>query len=233
MAWSTAETSEETWLPLLKEVPRWELPERPTLVVSPHPDDETLGAGGLIALQATRNVPVKILAVSDGEAAYPGFDGLAKIRKSELEAAAAALGVSKHHLISLGLPDSRVSEFEHRLTGSITELIDADSLLVAPWEFDPHPDHQACGRAAIEAAQLTGAAIVFYMFWAWHRESPQFLTGLPLRKLTIPPAAQRAKAEALACHRSQLHHPGGQPILPDVFLAPARRPFEIFMVEKL
>jgi LmbE family N-acetylglucosaminyl deacetylase len=40
---------EAEWMSLLCDLPCWQPPEKPTVVISPHPDDETLGSGGLIA----------------------------------------------------------------------------------------------------------------------------------------------------------------------------------------
>ena len=59
------------WAPQRTDAQRWEPPRKLTVVVAPHPDDETLLSGGLIAHQARAGVPVIVLAVTDGEAAYP------------------------------------------------------------------------------------------------------------------------------------------------------------------
>lgn len=39
---------EEKWLNFLKDHPLWIPPNSKTIILAPHPDDETLGAGGLI-----------------------------------------------------------------------------------------------------------------------------------------------------------------------------------------
>ena len=41
------------------------------IVVAPHPDDEILGAAGLLQVLAGRGVPVQVCAVTDGEASIP------------------------------------------------------------------------------------------------------------------------------------------------------------------
>jgi LmbE family N-acetylglucosaminyl deacetylase len=203
---------------------------KPTVIVAPHPDDETLAAGGLIATQRARQIPVTLLAVTDGEAAYPGAPDLGKTRRGEQVCAAAALGITKGTLIRLGLRDSAVAESESALADQIEACINAETLLVAPWPRDPHPDHEACGRAAASAASRTGATLISYFFWTWHRFRPECLRGLPLRRLTLSANASSRRANALACHSSQLHRKGGSPILPEIYLAPARRPFETFVV---
>src|SRR6201996_5368876 len=76
-------TDEANWLSFLDNVPYWRPPALATIVVAPHPDDETLGAGGMIAAQCEAGVPVFIIAVSDGEAAYQNFPDLAALRRAE------------------------------------------------------------------------------------------------------------------------------------------------------
>jgi len=225
-------STEYEWLSALKEIPRWLPPLWPTVVVAPHPDDETLGAGGLIATQRRQGVPVTIIAVTDGEAAYLDAVGLAETRRAEQEAAVRDLGVQASDIVRLGLPDSKVAKFEEKLTEDVRPFVRPGTLLVAPWAGDPHPDHEACGRAAMRAARATGASIVFYLFWAWHLNTPDSLSSLPLRKFRVPYELQARRAAALACHRSQLARDNGEPILPECFLAPARRPFETYIVSE-
>jgi LmbE family N-acetylglucosaminyl deacetylase len=207
------------------------MPEpRSTVVIAPHPDDETLAAGGLIATQRSRQIPVTLLAVTDGEAAYPDVPDLGGLRRVEQAQAAEALGVSRDAVIRLGLRDSAVAKCEPALADRIESCINSDTLLVAPWAHDPHPDHEACGRAAATAARRTGATLISYFFWTWHRFNPVSLDGLSLRRLALSADARSRRAEALICHKSQLHRDGGPPILPEIFLAPARRPFETFAI---
>jgi LmbE family N-acetylglucosaminyl deacetylase len=202
--------------------------ERSIVIVAPHPDDETLGAGGLIATQRSRQIPVTLLAVTDGETAYPEVPDLGSTRRVEQWRAAEALGLARNAIIRFRLCDSAVAESESTLTDRIEACIDSNTLLVAPWQRDPHPDHEACGRAAGTAAGRKGATLICYFFWTWHHFGPECLNGLPLRRLPLSADARARRAKALACHRSQLDRAEGMPILPETLLAPARRPFEIF-----
>lgn len=218
--------SEEHWLAVLGGIPQWQAPVMRTLVIAPHPDDEVLGVGGLIAAQRRRFIPVRVLAVTDGEAAYPDTPGLGKVREAEQQKALAELAVGAGEIVRLHLPDGSVEEHESRLARELARHMDADILVVAPWRFDPHPDHEACGRAALRAAQSAGATLVSYLFWAWHRQSAEPLENLPLRRFDLDADLQRARAAALSHHRSQLEHEDGAPILPATLLGPAQRPFE-------
>jgi LmbE family N-acetylglucosaminyl deacetylase len=221
---------EEEWFDLLRYIPEWKPPMRPTVVVAPHPDDETLGLGGFIAAQTARGVDVTIAAVTDGQNAYPDTARLGEIRRNEQTRALARLGVPEGKIVRFGLADSDVQSHEGELLHRLMRLVSSDTLLVAPWRGDFHSDHLACGRAAERVARITGAALISYFFWTWHMVRPELLIGLQLRAFHLPPKCVEAKAEALQEHRSQLVRADGNPILHEKLLGPAKRPFEVFSV---
>jgi LmbE family N-acetylglucosaminyl deacetylase len=227
-------TSEDSWLSLLRHLPRWHPSGLPILIVAPHPDDETLGAGGLIAAQCALGADVSVVAVTDGEHAYPDVSDSAELgilRCAEQTAALQRLGVPAAKIVRLGLPDSDVTGHLPELIAQLTPLVSERTHIIAPWRGDFHPDHEACGVAAEEVAQKTGATLISYFFWSWHRGTPEIFDGLSLRSFPLNDGWLQAKAEALLCHRSQLFRDQGEPILPPPLLAPAERPFEIFLVQ--
>ncbi len=64
------------------------------VVVAPHPDDESLGCGGLIAEACARGIPVRLVVVSDGTGSHPNSkthppERLRLLRESETLAAVA------------------------------------------------------------------------------------------------------------------------------------------------
>ena len=221
---------EEAWLSVVGSLPAWEPPEATMLIVAPHPDDETLGPGGLIATQRLRGVEIVVAAVTDGEHAYADCPGLGAVRSVEQVNALERLGVRENEIVRFGLPDGDVASQERDLVERLMQLASENTHIVAPWRGDFHPDHEACGRAAEEVARRTGARLTSYFFWTWHRGTAALLRGLPLRSLALHPNVLLAKNDALLCHRSQLNHPSGEPILPEFLLAPARRPFEVFLI---
>ena len=127
---------EAGWLPALVGLVDWELPLVPTLVLAPHPDDETLGAGGLIARLSRAGVPVTIVAITDGEHAYADTPNLADIRIAEQTEALHCLGVPERMIHRLHLPDRDVSGYEDHLEEMLLPLVTADTHLVAPWRRD-------------------------------------------------------------------------------------------------
>lgn len=225
-------TDEDSWLTALRPLPAWHPPHIPTLILAPHPDDETLGAGGLIHQLTSAGVPVTVIAVTDGELAYGITPGLAALRQHEQTQALAHLGVPSTHIHRLRLPDSSVATVEASLVAALAPYLHPGMHLVAPWQHDFHPDHEACGRAAQLLATRIPVQLTSYVFWTWHRGTPASFDGcLPVR-LPLTDADLQAKQRALLCHQSQLVHPTGQPdqpILPKNLLAPAARPFEVYL----
>ena len=70
------------------------------LVVMAHPDDESMGCGGLILRHTRAGIPTHLICATHGEKGWMGKplgakeEDLAEIRFTELEAAAAALALS-------------------------------------------------------------------------------------------------------------------------------------------
>jgi len=220
---------EEDWLRILRPCPAWEASRSSILVIAPHPDDETLATGGMISAMRSDGQDVVVAAVTDGENAYKDAGSLGEVRAVEQRNALEVLGVSPAQTIRLKLPDSDVATHEQALVASLLSFATSRTHMIAPWPADFHPDHEACGRAAQTVARQTGARLSFYFFWTWHRGTIDVLKGENLRKFPLSAAAIRAKAEALHCHASQLHRDAGEPILPERLLAPARRPFEVYL----
>jgi LmbE family N-acetylglucosaminyl deacetylase/GT2 family glycosyltransferase len=125
------------------------------LVLAPHPDDEVLGCGGVLAACANSGAQVRIWVASDGAA---GLDGEARarhasLREQESRRAATLLGVSD--LIFAGLPDGGLGR-EWGLTERIGQQIDefAPQWVFAPSPLELHGDHAALAAASCAALAL-------------------------------------------------------------------------------
>lgn len=222
--------SESEWMDALAGLPAFSIPIGPVILLAPHPDDETLATGGLLAALANEQIPVTVVAITDGDAAYEasGNPKLGELRRSEQIAALSILGITEGQVVRLGLPDRYVHEHEAELVECLISLLrDAgpDATLIAPWLNDFHADHEAVGRAAEIASAETDSALVRWFWWSWHRRTIAELKALPLKRFSLRPAWLGLKLTALAEHRSQL---GEDAILPDSLLAPAQRGFEVF-----
>ena len=225
--------ADEDWLDAFRDLPALTLPDRPVLMVVPHPDDEVLGAGALIATLRREGISVTVIAATDGENAYDTAEEervqLRATREREQTAALDSLGVSSEQIRRLRLPDSGLMQVEERLTQEVSRIATDDMLLLAPWVGDFHPDHEVCGRAAATVADARGLPLLSYFFWTWHRGTPGLLEGLSLKKFDVDEDALAAKLNALSFHRSQLIRTADEPILPERLLAPAQWTFEVFL----
>ncbi len=223
-------TAEPAWREWVARLPRAELRPRSVLIVSPHPDDETLGLGAALADWAAADISVRVVAVTDGEGSHPGRPGLGPLRCSEQNRALAELGIV-HPPIRLRLPDTDLARHSDELVAALVDLTECDDLVVAPWEHDGHGDHDAVGMAAAKAAQRTGAGLASYPIWAWQWARPSDLEGLALHRIQGSHRARTAKAAAIAHFRSQLDpYRDCAPILPPGVVAHFRRIHEVLAV---
>jgi LmbE family N-acetylglucosaminyl deacetylase len=89
---------------------REKLEEWPFIVVAPHPDDESLACGGLLAEACRQGLRGKVVVVSDGVGSHPNSkayppDRLRSLREEEARQAATELGLKPEDMFFLGLPD--------------------------------------------------------------------------------------------------------------------------------
>lgn len=223
------------------ELVNGELPCTRLVVVAAHPDDESLGAGGLIASAAAAGISVYVVLLTAGEAspfASPTKTrhALATLRLAEMENALARLAPD-NFLVFLGAPDGQVGKSEEQIAASLADLLGDGSrtLLVAPWRRDGHEDHEAAGRAAAEAARRSGARLVEYPLLAWTTTTPDELPWDDARCLELTPDLQDRKEAAIRAHVSQVRaagqHAGGEAPLPGRVLAHFAGPFEHYLEE--
>lgn len=202
------------------------------VVVAPHPDDETLGVGGLIAETSQRGGRVVIVAVSDGEAApVTGFTPLelAVRRREELRTAAARLCVAGPVDVECwALPDGRITAVEGEIVTRLRRFVQPGDLVVGTLPGDGHPDHEAVGRAVQVIAGIPGVAVAFYPVWSWHWQDPTAsVVARRGRLVQLSEAALRAKLDALAAYVSQ--SAGEVPVLPEHFVQRFDRPYEVLV----
>ena len=172
------------------------------LVLSAHPDDETLGVGGLLADLADAGAAVSVLVATDGERSHPlrgtrARAALAARRRREVQRAVRVLAPAAR-TTHLGLPDGELAQHEEALVEAVRRHTDPDTLVVAPWLADGHTDHDALGGAAADAVSHSGADLVHYPIWLWHWGAPE---ALPWPDVVVSEASRTAlgrKRSALA-----------------------------------
>jgi LmbE family N-acetylglucosaminyl deacetylase len=187
----------------------------PLVVLAPHPDDESLGCGGLLAEAWRAGGTAHVLCFTDGSASHPKScshppERLRAVRETELVRAVEILGGTARDVSFMGFPDA-ASHLVHgpgqdavRALGDAVDRL-APAVLLAPSPFDPHCDHVEAARASHEvAARRPGLRLVHYPVWsAW---------AAPDRTAPVPDGARivlrdhdrRAeKRAAIEAHESQ------------------------------
>lgn len=199
-------TPEQVWRawPGLSELPVVSPPPRNRLVVvAPHPDDEVLGVGGLMAIRP----PQLLIGVTGGEGSHPGStvtgEQLRARRRRERAAGLDQLDATGTQVLELSHPDGAVEE--ELLTEQLAGLLTATDLCLATWRHDGHPDHDTVGRAAARACASLGAVLWEYPVWTWHWAGPADprIPWHRLHRIELDPAVRAAKAAALAQFTSQ------------------------------
>jgi len=163
------------------------------IVVAPHPDDESIGCGGLIALSSRRGSRITVLFVTDGEdlliADKPG--SLAARRRAQGTAACEILGATPQFL---GLSDGDLHREVDALAAALEHWIRERhaSLVVLPWFGDANSDHQAVNVAFAKTGVDTPV-------WGYEVWSP-----LPANRVVDISEAVEDKRRAVAAHTADV-----------------------------
>ena len=239
----------EDYLRLVSELPVVDWTQltggAPFVVLSPHPDDETLGAGGLIAAACEAGVAAAVIIVTDGSGSHPRSllypkERLVALRRDEARRATRTLGLSAASLVHLDRHDTAVPtsgpDFDEAVArvSHIVRALGAQTLFVT-WRHDPHCDHEASDEIARAVrAACPGLALLAFPIWGWH---------LPKDAAIAEPAPtggriaigrwRQQKEAAIAAYTSQMtafidDDPQGFHFTPET-LAPFLRPFEYFI----
>ena len=132
--------------PAGQAVRAWTSPGRARVViVAPHPDDETLGAGGAALLHRQAGDHVTAVVITDGRGSRAGGlppDEMARRRAREIRDAAALLGVND--LVCLDLPEGQWDQQEAR--ARLAPLLREAHVVYAPSCVDFHPEHVKVAR---------------------------------------------------------------------------------------
>jgi LmbE family N-acetylglucosaminyl deacetylase/SAM-dependent methyltransferase len=196
------------------------------VLLAPHPDDETLALGGALADLADSATTVTVAVATHGGSG-PGTTE----RRVESERATAILGA---HIKTVwwNLPDGELHNAIGEMTERISELVDSQTLLLAPVECDGHSDHEAVAAAAEAVARQREAALLQYPVWLWHWAAPDDVDWARVRTIAPSLRALIAKSAAIDCYTSQLASPDGYPIIGSAVYARARRVMETVFVPK-
>ncbi len=233
---------------------------RRAVIVAPHPDDEVLAVGGLLALAARHARNARVIAVSDGGASHPGSSSwprgrLLRERPCESLEALRRLGATGFDAPSnrtlatgtrvpgfrsqpierLGFDDGTLAKHRAQISARLQAILEPGDVLFTTWRFDGHPDHEACGLAVADAADRSGARAIEVPVWAWHWATPgdRRLPWHRAHRLMLDSPAVRCKCDALQSFRSQLSpdpSTGHGAVLRGSTVMRCARPFEVYFL---
>lgn len=175
------------------------------LVLAPHPDDEIIGCGGLVALHASEGRGIETIIATDGSAAQPDGtspDDYSALRENESIAGLAVVNAPAPTFLRFldRTLESSIAELSAALGGIIEKF--RPDLILLPSPVEIHPDHRALCRAFIDlihareeiSRDLPLCRVAFY-------EVSQPIRPNLLVDIT---AVADLKFKALAEHRSQM-----------------------------
>jgi LmbE family N-acetylglucosaminyl deacetylase len=173
------------------------------LILSPHPDDESLGCGGAIRLLAQSGALVDVLYLTRGELGGEAPEAqssedrrqLAEVRSAEAREACRILGV--RGIDFLDGVDGGLEKQSH-LAGELLRRLIAESYgrIFCPWQQEKHPDHVATFRHLVTALRHYPAPMLVWLYEVW--------TPLPPTVCVPIDATMSVKEDAIRAHRSQL-----------------------------
>ena len=161
------------------------LPGERLLVIAPHPDDETIGAGGTVLLHTRSGKRADVVFCTTGEA----------VRKQEAREAARLLGVSDTVFLNYPVDSlAQQQDFPDRLISLFSEK--KPDIVCLPFYIDNHQDHRAVNEALLRVAEKKKFDFLVYAYPVWSPLYPTVLidTG----------SAWETKKTAISCYRSQL-----------------------------
>ncbi len=192
------------------------------LVVAPHPDDESLGVGGLLQRIFAQKVPVRILFATNGDnnpwaQRYWERKWLigdiertrwGQRRREEALRAIVVLGGTSESARFLNLPDLGTTDLLMKGAAGLSGRVAAEirewqpTVALIPAMFDAHPDHSALSVAvsmALDSAE--GPAIRVWEYLVHKPKAPILQT--PVRLLLSAEEVGR-KRQAILCHETQV-----------------------------
>jgi LmbE family N-acetylglucosaminyl deacetylase len=179
------------WWPKRLEPP---LAER-ILAISPHPDDEAIGCGGLL-LAHLGHATIRIVNVYNGDGGGALEEGpwrddpdykarLVDVRARELDEAARALGISS--VVRLGVSDC-AGEPGPREVAALREALETfrPEIVLLPWMLDDHVHHRRTNALFAKASEGLNMMVLGYEIWTLLQPNATLnITGLLDRKLEI------------------------------------------------
>jgi len=145
------------------------------MVIAPHPDDETLSCGGVIAKKTFESQEVLVVVLTDGRHALSALFGINKdpspeqlkeIRREELMKATRILGVPTKNVLCLDFEDGMLKKDKAQVEPKIKQILRdyEPAEIYYPHEKDTAPDHKEAGQITRKCVKEIGLSAISYKY---------------------------------------------------------------------
>jgi len=169
------------------------------LVLSPHPDDLELGAGGYIYKLTRNSNDVDIVYLTDCKESLLEHNYAPDTLIKESEAAALKLGIKKENIYRGGFQQRFLEQKGAELTDWLYKNFAKNEydMVLTPWNGDWHADHEAVGNATLRIFKRANIDILMYEVLSCNEFVPNLFIPLTTEDLA-------AKIRAYNEYKSQL-----------------------------
>jgi LmbE family N-acetylglucosaminyl deacetylase len=155
-------------------------PGQSVLVLSPHPDDEVIGCGGVLVKHIVAEDAVKIVYMTDGSKGYPGNgspEDLVSVRKLEAVRARNILGIKD--FVHLDFPDGELRVGDETVNAIYKELEESKAdIIYVPSFFETHPDHSTTPKILFKALKRYAKNPSIYAYEVWAPLAPTIIVDI-------------------------------------------------------
>lgn len=197
-----------------------------SLIVAPHPDDETIGCAGLIQQLRETGKRVDVIYMTGGGKSHSGCCDIDKVtliesRRNLAKKSAAILGLPKEHLHFLDYPDGGIA-YECEETGILNSLIKElnPEAVFIPHKGEGWSDHIKTGEIVKSLLKDSNTTAIYeYCVWFWYYNVWN-IDWKNARTVTMTHEQHKKKLQAMDAYTKPLA-PCGKPwsgVLPEVFI---------------
>lgn len=146
-------------------------------VISPHPDDEVFGCGGMMQSLIQSGKHVELIILSKGEAVHKHCcpddeERIVRTRAKLIDSANGVLGVESKYIHRLNFPDGDFASVKNMpdMIRELEELIKkiSPTEVFIPHPFENSPDHVAATEIIEDILKNTSIPVYYYCVWTWY-----------------------------------------------------------------
>ena len=189
---------------------------RNVIIISPHPDDEALGCGGLISHLTKGGCNVSLIMLTGGEncesAKSIKKENLKDIRRNLTKKSAIVLGIKEENIYFLNFIDGNVNSKDPEITRlrEILNKANADAIYV-PHLMDGWNDHVQAHLIIKNIIKSTSTKLYAYCVWFWYTMPFKEAIKLPWKDVcyfSMNKEEHKAKAQSVSIYMKAISPDG-------------------------